>query len=315
MPDEERTKKKRSSADELTTNMLASTTCVGVAVFLFNPLDCLRIRWQVQTQYPSMATHLKGVLRNEGLLRGLWLPGVLNNAVGGGLSRGIGIGCYPTIRDAITKLSGGETKSGGSMFVAGLLAGGLGYGISTPFWVLKTKIQAGLEHKSSLKSCGGAVAGAKPTVYPDSLRGLRMLWHEGRLPGLFRGTGALVVRGALMNAGNTLGYDFTKTYNKKHHIVPEGPALHVVASLAAALLSSTFSVPADFVMTRYQASSEMGRNYKSVLHCVKDLHAEGGVRGFFRGWTPLFTRVAPLYILYLPAYEQFRKAMGLDYLD
>lgn len=48
----------------------ASTTCVGVAVFLFNPLDCLRIRWQVQTQYPSMATHLKGVLRNEGLLRG-----------------------------------------------------------------------------------------------------------------------------------------------------------------------------------------------------------------------------------------------------
>ena len=142
-----------------------------------------------------------------------------------------------------------------------------------------------------------------------------MIWKEGGVAAMYRGAGALIVRGALMNAGNTLGYDFTKTYNKKHQIVNEGPQLHVAASLAAALLSSTFSVPADFVMTRYQAASEMGKTYTSVVHCVKDLHSEVGLRGFFRGWTPLFTRVAPLYIVYLPAYEQFRKAAGLGYLD
>ena len=36
----------------------------------------------------------------------------------------------------------------------------------------------------------------------------------------------------------------------------------------------------------------------------------------YRGWTALFMRVAPLYIIYLPAYEQVRvRVFGLGGLD
>jgi hypothetical protein len=137
--------------------------------------------------------------------------------------------------------------------------------------------------------------------------------REG-VKGLYRGASALIIRGALINAGNTLGYDFIKTTNKTHSFVSEGPGLHVLASVVAALLSSTFSVPADFVMTRYQAGPQMGHHYTSVLNCASTLLRQEGPSAFFRGWTPLFVRVAPLYVCYLPVYEQFRRLLGLGYM-
>ena len=112
-----------------------------------------------------------------------------------------------------------------------------------------------------------------------------------------------------MNSGNTLGYDFAKTYNRKHQVLSEGFALHVSASVFAAFLSTTFSIPADFVMTKYQTSTQ----YSSVLSLVADIfnRNDGGFRAFFRGWVPLFVRVAPVYIFYLPLYEQVRLLLGL----
>ena len=121
--------------------------------------------------------------------------------------------------------------------------------------------------------------------------------------------------GALINAGNTLGYDFIKTTNKKHVYINEGPSLHIIASIVAAFLSSTFSVPADFIMTRYQAGPQMGYHYTSVLNCTVTLFRTEGLFSFFRGWIPLFVRVAPLYVCYLPVYEQCRRHLGLGYME
>lgn len=59
----------------------------------------------------------------------------------------------------------------------------------------------------------------------------------------------------------------------------------------------------------------MGRTYTGVVDCAKTIAREEGLRGVFRGWTPLFTRVAPVYVLFLPAYEQVRKVFGLDYME
>ena len=43
---------------------------------------------------------------------------------------------------------------------------------------------------------------------------------------------------------------------------------------------------------------------------------EGGVRAFFRGWTPFFGRLAPLSLISLPLYEQIRRRVfGLEYLE
>ena len=75
----------------------------------------------------------------------------------------------------------------------------------------------------------------------------------------------MVVRGSLLAAGQMLGYDGVKTYCKKNGTLPDGPVLHVGASIAAAFFSCSFSAPADIVMTRYQASSVLGRAYACLL--------------------------------------------------
>lgn len=277
--------------------MLAASSCIAAAVIVFNPLDCYRLRWQVQHNYTSMKFHFKSIVRNEGMFRGLFVPGIGSNAVGAGLSRGIGMGCYPTVRDYLT---GNNSKSGSKMFFAGLLSGGFGYFISTPAWVIKTRLQTGRESKHPPK--GNGIRICSEIVRQDGVKGL------------YRGASALIIRGALINAGNTLGYDFSKTTNKTYNIVQEGPILHVFASVVAAFLSSTFCVPADFVMTRYQAGPQMGDQYKSVIDCANTLYRKEGIGSFFRGWTPLFIRVAPLYICYLPCYEQVRTLLGLGYM-
>ena len=43
-------------------------------------------------------------------------------------------------------------------------------------------------------------------------------------------------------------------------------------------------------------------------------HCTAVVLVFMRGWVPLFMRVAPLYVLWLPAFEQVRSAFGLGYM-
>jgi len=275
-------------------NMLAASSCIATAVVLFNPLDAYRLRWQVQTTHGSMTTHLRSILTKEGLVNGLWIRGVGSNALGAAVSRGIGMGCYPTLRDYIS-----PNKSASTMFLAGLFSGGFGYFISTPAWVVKTRLQAGMESVRPPQGNGFAVAS---TIFKQ----------EGGIFGLYRGASALIVRGALINAGNTLGYDLVKTKNKQHHFIDEGPALHIIASIVAAFLSSTFSVPADFVMVKYQMG---GANYTGVFDCIKTLLRQEGALSFFRGWTPLFVRVAPLYICYLPVYEQVRQMLGLGYLN
>ena len=299
-----------STASEMRWNMVAASSCIGTAVMLFNPLDCLRIRWQLEPKgrHVSMWRYAASIVRSEGLVRGLWTPGIGSNAVGGAWSRGIGMGCYPAVRDWLISARGRERgeKDGLTMFLAGLISGGVGYGMSTPAWGVKTRLQAS--------------AGRVPPLYASGMHGIVHIARNEGLAALYRGASALVLRGALMNAGNTLGYDGAKTFARSRQW-EEGPALHVVASVVAAFLSCTLSCPADLVMTRYQAAPVAGgdaaaRASRGVVAFASAMLRDEGPAAFYRGWTALFVRVAPLYILYLPIYEQVRvRVFGLDYMS
>ena len=88
------------------------------------------------------------ILRREGLWRGLWLPGVNANFWGIGVSSVGRVGCYPYVRDGLLNAVGLE-KNAGVMFVAGLLAGAVGYLVSLPA-VWKSTSVSGAPDNSSL---------------------------------------------------------------------------------------------------------------------------------------------------------------------
>ena len=169
----------------------------GLSVAIMNPLDTLKVRYQVATEPGAMRGFAGQILRREGLWRGLWLPGVNANFWGIGVSSVGRVGCYPYVRDGLLKAVGATEKHAGVMFVAGLLAGAVGYLVSSPVYQVKTLAQAEAGLLENGVFATGASVGQAPR-YASLVQGLGTLKRDGHL---WRGAGALVVRGALLSAG------------------------------------------------------------------------------------------------------------------
>ena len=278
----------------------------GLSVAIMNPLDTLKVRYQVATEPGGMRGFAGQILRREGLWRGLWLPGVNANFWGIGVSSVGRVGCYPYVRDGLLKAVGATEKNAGVMFVAGLLAGAVGYLVSSPVYQVKTLAQAeaGLVENGVFTS--GASVGKAPR-YASLVQGLATLKRDGHL---WRGAGALVVRGALLSAGMQVGYDGFKTWAKRRGLLEDGPVLHGLAACAGGVGAGICATPADVVMTRYQASS----TYRSAVGAAADILRKDGVLAFYRGFTPFVVRLGPVFLISLPLTEQIRRLAGLGYL-
>ena len=74
---------------------------------------------------------------------------------------------------------------------------------------MKTRLQAeaGLLAADGKTMATGRRAGL-PRLYANTADGLRYIVRNDGVANLYRGTTPLMVRGALMNAGNTLGCEF-----------------------------------------------------------------------------------------------------------
>eukprot|EP00937_MAST-01D_sp_MAST-1D-sp2_P007864 g7864.t1 len=312
---------------ELRLNFAASCVCGSSAVALFNPLDCLRVRWQTLPAEGVRGTSLAGfgarIVAEEGLWRGLWAPGLFANSLGIGCSTGLRLGLYPTVRDAMGEAFGAGGKTSGAMFAAGLFSGSLGYFISTPLHLVKTRQQAEvalLDAEGTLLARGPRAG--HPALFARRSPGgvvtsLRAIVGEESAAGLWRGSMALAARGAFISAGQFWGYDMCKTVCKERGLLLDGPALHTAAGVAAALSAATLAAPSDMLMTRYATAHAVRPSgpYRSYVHCAVELTQQEGAGVWARGWWPMFVRMAPTFVLAMPLYEQLRRLLGLAYLD
>lgn len=288
---------------EIAISCLASGAAGGIAVAVMNPLDTLKVRYQVSTEASGMQAFAKSIVSREGLVRGLWSPGIVANSLGIAISSMGRVGAYPYVRDLVP---GEPSKL--VMFCAGLVAGGIGYFASSPVYQVKTLAQAeaGIVEGGLLVT--GNRVGQKPVHHTRSLAA--SLGELAKNKALFRGSGALVIRGAFLSAGQQLGYDGCKTEARKSNYISDGPVLHSLASVAGAFGAAVFSTPADVVMTRYQSS----REFTSVVHCARSILTQDGPLAFYRGFAPFFIRLCPVFVISLPLTEQLRKLCGLAYI-
>lgn len=300
---------------------IAMSGAVSASITLLtNPLDCLRVRWQLLPRAAPAPGGLLGyarlVVAQEGLLRGLWRPGLGANLLAVFNCTGIRVGIYPTVRDTLLAATGssGAERDGGTMAAAGLLSGALSFFVAAPFFQAKTRLQAeaGRVDAASGLLATGARAGSRP-AYPRGMADFfaRCARDEGPAA-LLRGSEALVLRGSLLSMGHLAGYDSVKRWAKAEGLMREGPALHASASLAGALLATTLAAPGDRVLTEYQTALDRGVHYRSALHCARALGAAEGPSGFLRGWWPLFLRIGPTFAGFGVGYEALRSLAGLD---
>jgi len=280
------------SRRELARNVVAGGATTSACVGLLNPVDVLRIR--LQTAPPHAARGGALALARETLLRGeglasVWRRGLGVNMLSTALSSGLRQGLYPTVRDAVVAARGGAAKSAGDMAAAGFLSGALGFFLATPLFAAKVRAQA---HNAS----------------GSGLHHLAAVVRDGP----YRGASVLVVRGALFSTGASTGYDATKSQFRGAGVT-EGPAVHVVASVASALSATLMSAPADVVLTRTSVAERDAR--RSPWRLAARVLREEGARALFRGWSLFFARVAPLYAMQLPMYEAVRVSLGMGYME
>lgn len=295
-------------------NMLCGGAAAAIATGTLNPLDTLRVRWQISPVAAaaggaqvegSLLAYARGIVATEGFVRGLWAPGCTATMSSMGTSAGIRMGAYPFLRDWVA--GGASQKTPALMFGTGLFAGAFGYWASCPFFQAKTRLQA-----APVLRLSGALSAEGPRT---TLGTLKSVWHEGGLKALYRGSTPLACRGACFGAGQMLGYDGTKTaLSQRTNIMNDGPPLHFLASVVAALFATVLSAPADYVMTRYQTAFQIGKPYSNPAACVRDIVQKDGMSAFFRGWTPYFGRIAPALLIVHPLFEQFRLLLGLGYM-
>ena len=115
----------KSANDELLLNTAAAGAAGACQCALFNPLDCLRIRWQVADGGASTMTEFASkIVLEEGWWGGLHRPGLFTNMLGVALSQGLRMGLYPSVRDAVAE--GGSVRPD-LMVLSGLLSGSFAY--------------------------------------------------------------------------------------------------------------------------------------------------------------------------------------------
>lgn len=269
---------------EILPNIIAGSIAGAIQPIIFNPLDSLRVRFQIaDTSGSSAAAFAYSIIKREGFIRGLYLPGQPFNSLAVSSSQGLRYALYPPVRDAIMPCGAMRPDL---MALSGFISGSLAYFAAAPLFLLKTRGQAAAQTGSQLE-------------YPSSLQGY------------WRGSGPMVIRGALLTAGNMMGYDATKKLCTQFGVMSDGPALHVCAATAAAFCAATASAPADVLQTRMQSNSS-GQSGGAV-RCASAIFRADGIPGFFRGWTISVARLVPTFIVGSTIFEQARALMGLPY--
>jgi len=295
-------------------NCVAGGASSALWVCVFNPIDCLRIRWQTQQKggVLTLTSFLRQILRTEGLWRGLWQPGCVANGSAIFISSGTRIGFYPLVRDRM--MNGGKKKPS-HMFFSGLALGSFGYWLSSPFYQAKTRLQGQLGRE--LVVPGGSGMRLPPALlFTDTWDFFQKTFASDGIRGLYRGATPLLVRGGLFSSGQFLGYDAAKDAAKSTRVLSDGPVLHFIGGISAAFLAVTFATPADYTMNKYMTLRDLGgRADQGVLGFIRDELGNRGMLSFYRGWTPFFARVGPIMCFTMPTYEQFRLILGLGYLD
>jgi Mitochondrial carrier protein len=294
-----------TSKDIVIKALIAGHVCAFVSAFV-NPLDVTKIRLQNQNT-AGTAAHYKGmisgalvILREEGL-RG-WCKGLTASMLREISYSSVRIGAYEPIRAVLSrylsydfsisillntdnKIHVNEMANRGAdgsqvkidnrsrttsplvKFSAALMSGGVGAAMANPLDLIKTRFQATLP--------------GQPLPYRSTLRAFVDIYAKEGLSGLYRGWMVTSFRAAILTSAQLGSYDTIKN-NILINVfqMNEGFPLHLCASMASGLITTTAANPVDVIKTRFMA--DQSGKYKNPIDCIAVTYKEGGIRAFFK---------------------------------
>jgi len=176
------------------------------------------------------------------------------------------------------------------------LSGGLAALASNPFFILKTRFQAGGEH-SSATGVGGAMLS---------------IWRADGVPGFFRGLSAFAPRVIVASAVQLSTYDAIKEGLIRRFGMHDGVPLVFLSSFITGAAVVLAMQPFDFAATRLVNSKSAGEVgaaaiYSGPFDVIRRTLQSEGVLGLYRGGSANYLRFGPYCVLVFIFVEQGRK--------
>ncbi|XP_071952972.1 mitochondrial uncoupling protein 4-like [Antedon mediterranea] len=278
------------------------------------PLDLTKTRLQIQGEigvknsqnsapYRGMMRTAAGVVEEEGILK-LWqgvTPAVYRHIV----YTGCRMGAYEYIRDNVLGKNEDGTFPVWKAVCGGLAAGAIGQFIASPTDLVKVQMQ--MEGRRRLEG--------KPQRVKGTFHAFTQIVKQGGVRGLWKGWVPNVQRAALVNMGDLATYDTTKQIILRNTVLTDNWLTHTLASGCSGLVAAILGTPADVIKTRImnQPTDANGRGliYKSSLDCLRKTVGQEGFGALYKGFFPIWARMAPWSLVFWLSYEEIRKLSGV----
>ncbi|CAL6357270.1 unnamed protein product [Bathycoccus prasinos] len=228
-----------TTTERLAKEWLSAGVGCALSDTVFNPLEVLKVRRQIQaSSNTSTTTTTFGLAQTAikeadgSVVRGLWQPGLLATWMRGLSYTGFRIGLYPTVRDyyaeklkrrsvGVRGMDGtseeeenrtmSESEKFALKLLAGATTGAIGSAVFNPIDIVRIRMQSQPYRALSLGS--EAAAARQKTFYPSTTRAFSMISREeGVVKGLWRGVGVCVARASLLSGSQLGTYDAVKRY-------------------------------------------------------------------------------------------------------
>lgn len=281
------------------------------------PLDLTKTRLQIQGElantkdakmvkapYRGLFRTALGIVKEEGFLK-LW-QGAYAALYRHLVYSGTRIVTYKSLKEKFFNNPSEPYFPVWKSAVCGVTAGAFAQYIASPTDLLKVQLQ--MEGKRKIMGLPPRVNGLydafRKTVDTAGYRGL---W-KGSIPN--------VQRAALVNLGDLTTYDSAKRFILRNTTLEDNHFVHCLASCFAGLVAAGMGTPADVVKTRVmnQPMDEKGKGllYKSSIDCFKKTVQNEGLGALYKGFLPIWMRMAPWSLTFWLSYEEVLSMLGAE---
>ena len=286
--------------------MVESAVASRGALLVSNPFELIKTRLQLQGElqsaaatrvvYRGMLHGVATVARTEGVTA--LYQGLASAVCHQIIMNGLRFGLYEPCKTSVEQLVGPGVSTN---IVSAFSVGAFGAFVSTPFYLLKTRMQS--QNLSAASSKVGT-----QHHYRGMLDGFRQIYVASGVRGFYNGAVSAIARTGVGSAAQLPMYDFVKaTAIRELGFHPQDVRLHVMCSMCAALSIVTFMNPFDVLNVR--CFNDPNNKYsKNVLAALLQIARAEGVRGLYKGSLPLWWRTAPHSTTTFVLLEQIRKA-------
>ncbi|KAI8852219.1 mitochondrial carrier domain-containing protein [Chytridium lagenaria] len=269
---------------DMAKGLLAGGLANMIPATAMNPLDVCKVKMQSSVLYGSLFRTASLILREEGLVRGLFMPGMTATIMREMSYSSFRFGFYQPIKTSLATLFPNTTsranKSGNEPFAMKLASGVsswmFGSCLANPTDVVKIRLQT----EASRVKDGLYVTGLKkgfPPKYRNTFHAFLKIYRDEGFSGLYKGVHVTVLRASVLTGTQLASYDETKYLLKKHNILDEGLPLHVISSVVAGFVTTTACAPTDIIKTRLLSqSSHDPAAYKGIYDCLTSLIRKEG---------------------------------------